>query len=324
MKRVLVTGGAGFIGSHLCQSLLEDGSEVFCLDSLQTGSRENVAVLASNSGFHFIKHDVIDPLYIDVDDIYHLACPASPVHYQADPIRTLKTNVIGTLNILALAKRVGARVLITSTSEIYGDPMEHPQNENYWGNVNPFGPRACYDEGKRCAETLAYDYHHEYGVAIKVARIFNTYGPRMDPEDGRVVSNFIVQALLGKPLTIYGSGAQTRSFCFVDDTVDALVLLMGTPEEVTGPINIGNPAEYRIDELANMIQRLTGSTADIHSLPLPQDDPRKRRPDITLAGINLGWYPVMDLEAGLLATIEYFRCLLNDSKAQQAISLFGG
>ncbi len=309
-KRVLVTGGAGFIGSFLCERLLEAGCEVICVDNFFTGSRSNVANLLSNPRFELIRHDVTFPLYIEVDEIYNMACPASPVHYQADPVQTTKTSVHGAINMLGLAKRVGAKILQASTSEVYGDPQIHPQTEEYWGNVNPIGQRSCYDEGKRCAETLFFDYHRQHDLRIKVARIFNTYGPRMHPNDGRVVSNFIVQALLGKPITLYGEGLQTRSFCFVDDLVDGLMRLMNSGDDVTGPINIGNPNEFTIRELAEMVIELTGSKSELVYRPLPQDDPRQRQPNIEKAREQLGWTPNVPLSNGLEKTIAYFSDLL--------------
>ena len=309
-NRVLVSGGAGFIGSHLCARLLASGKEVLCVDNFYTGSKRNIAHLIGNPYFELIRHDITFPLYIEVDRIFNLACPASPIHYQNDPVQTTKVNVHGAINMLGLAKRVKARIFQASTSEVYGDPDIHPQAETYWGNVNPIGPRACYDEGKRCAETLFFDYHRQLGLEIKVARIFNTYGPNMHPNDGRVVSNFIVQALRGEPITIYGDGAQTRSFCYVDDLVDAFVLFMDSPADVTGPINLGNPNELTILELAERVIELTGSKSKIERRPLPVDDPRKRKPDITLAQTHLGWEPKVSLEEGLPKTIAYFDVLL--------------
>ncbi|NPA94107.1 MAG: SDR family oxidoreductase [Thermodesulfobacteria bacterium] len=310
-KRILVTGGAGFIGSHLCQRLLEEGHEVLCVDNFYTGTRENIIHLLNNPFFEVMRHDITFPLYVEVDEIYNLACPASPVHYQFDPVQTTKTSVHGAINMLGLAKRLGAKIFQASTSEVYGDPEIHPQPESYWGNVNPIGKRSCYDEGKRCAETLFFDYHRQHGVEIKVGRIFNTYGPRMHPDDGRVVSNFIVQALLSKPITIYGDGKQTRAFCYVDDLVDAIIRFMATDEDVTGPINLGNPHEITIVELAKMIIELTGSNSELKFEPLPSDDPRRRRPDITLAKKILGWEPTTPIEEGLKKTIEYFRNYLS-------------
>ena len=305
-KRVMVTGGAGFLGSHLIDRLLERGDEVVCVDNMFTGTKRNILHLNGHPKFEFIRHDVTFPLYIEVDEIYNLACPASPIHYQHDPVQTTKTSVHGAINMLGLAKRLRCKILQASTSEVYGDPSEHPQTESYWGNVNPIGPRSCYDEGKRCAETLFFDYHRQHRVQIKVARIFNTYGPRMHPADGRVVSNFIMQALRGEPITLFGQGDQTRSFCFVDDLVDGLMRLMASPPEVTGPINIGNPTEFTIRELAEEVLSLTGSASTLTYLPLPVDDPRQRRPDITLATERLGWRPTVALREGLKATIAYF------------------
>ena len=305
-KRVLVTGGAGFIGSFLCERLLAEGCEVLAVDNYYTGRRANVARLLEDPRFEVMRHDVTFPLYVEVDEIYNLACPASPVHYQQDPVQTTKTSVHGAINMLGLAKRTGARILQASTSEVYGDPMVHPQPESYWGHVNPIGPRACYDEGKRCAETLFFDYHRQHGVEIKVARIFNTYGPRMHPDDGRVVSNLIVQALSGEPITIYGDGSQTRSFCYVSDLVAGLVDLMRSPADVTGPINLGNPVETTIRELAERVVAMTGSRSEIVERPLPQDDPRRRRPDIERARSLLGWQPRVSLETGLGRTVAYF------------------
>jgi UDP-glucuronate decarboxylase len=306
-KRILVTGGAGFIGSHLCERLLNDGHDVLCVDNLYSSSKRNIDRLLGNPYFEHIRHDVTFPLYVEVDEIYNLACPASPVMYQTDPVQTTKTSVHGAINMLGLAKRVKAKILQASTSEVYGDPTVHPQTEDYWGNVNPIGPRACYDEGKRCAETLFFDYHRQHGLEIKVARIFNTYGPRMHISDGRVVSNFVVQALRGEDLTIYGDGSQTRSFCYVDDLVTALIALMETPPEVTGPINLGNPAELQIGGLAEQVIRMTGSSSKVVNKPLPQDDPVQRRPDITRARQTLGWEPKVPLAEGLEKTISYFR-----------------
>ena len=311
--RTLVTGGAGFLGSHLCDRLLKEGRDLLCIDNFYTGAKRNIAHLLGSPRFELLRHDITFPLYVEVDEIYNLACPASPIHYQNDPVQTTKVNVHGSINILGLAKRVKAKVLQASTSEVYGNPSVHPQTEAYWGNVNPIGPRACYDEGKRCAETLFFDYHRQHRLRIKVARIFNTYGPRMHPYDGRVVSNFILQALKQEPITIFGDGSQTRSFCYVDDLVDGLVLLMNTPDEVTGPINLGNPEERNILELAEEVLRLTGSTSGIVFKPSPQDDPERRRPDISLAGSVLGWAPRVALEEGLRKTIDYFDDLLRSS-----------
>ncbi len=305
-KRILVTGGAGFIGSHLCERLLARGDEVLCIDNFYTCSRSNVEHLIGHKRFELMRHDVTFPLYVEVDEIYNLACPASPVHYQRDPVQTTKTSVHGAINMLGLAKRVKAKILQASTSEIYGDPAVHPQTEDYWGNTNPIGPRACYDEGKRCAETLFFDYHRQHGLRIKVARIFNTYGPRMHPNDGRVVSNFIMQALAGKPITIFGDGSQTRSFCYVDDLVDGLIRLMDTGDDVTGPVNLGNPKEFTIRELAEKVVAMTGAKSTISHGPLPMDDPKQRRPDIGLAEKLLGWKPAVALDAGLKKTIPYF------------------
>jgi UDP-glucuronate decarboxylase len=308
--RLLVTGGAGFIGSHLCERLLEQGHEVICVDNFYTGTKRNIAHLLENPYFEMVRHDITFPLYVEADEIYNLACPASPIYYQNDPIQTTKVNVHGAINVLGLAKRLKARILQASTSEVYGDPSVHPQVESYWGNVNPIGPRACYDEGKRCAETLFFDYHRQLRLQIKVARIFNTYGPRMHPKDGRVVSNFILQALKGEPITIYGDGSQTRSFCYVDDLVEALMRLMRTPAEVTGPMNLGNPCECTILELAERIVELTGSRSQIIYEPLPTDDPRQRKPDISHAESTIGWRPQVGLEEGLGRTVSYFDALL--------------
>ncbi len=306
-KRVMVTGGAGFLGSHLIDRLLEKGCEVLCVDNLFTGSKDNIAHLRDHPHFEFLRHDVTFPLFVEVDEIYNLACPASPVHYQHDPVQTTKTSVHGAINMLGLAKRLGVKILQASTSEVYGDPSVHPQTEDYWGHVNPIGPRSCYDEGKRCAETLFFDYHRQLGLQIKVARIFNTYGPRMHPADGRVVSNFIVQALKNEPITIYGDGSQTRSFCYVDDLIAGLIALMETGPEVTGPINIGNPIEFTIRELATRVIELTDSKSKIVQHPLPADDPRQRQPDIARAKDVLGWQPNVGLEEGLKRTVDYFR-----------------
>jgi UDP-glucuronate decarboxylase len=309
-KKILVTGGAGFVGSHLCERLLNDGNEVVCLDNYFTGQKQNVIHLLKNPFFELIRHDVTTPFYIEVDEIYNLACPASPIHYQYNPIKTIKTSVMGAINMLGLAKRIRAKVLQASTSEVYGDPQIHPQVETYWGNVNPIGERSCYDEGKRAAETLFVDYHKQNRVKIKIARIFNTYGPRMHPHDGRVVSNFIVQALQNQDITIYGDGSQTRSFQYVDDLVEGMIRLMAASDEFTGPVNIGNPNEFTILELAEKVIRLTGSQSKIISLPLPPDDPAQRQPDITLAMRELGWEPKIQLEEGLVKTIDYFRSIL--------------
>ena len=311
-KRILITGGAGFLGSHLCEKLLDRGHEVICVDNCFTGTKVNIYQLMDNPRFEFLRHDVTFPLYLEVDEIYNLACPASPIHYQFDPVQTTKTSVHGAINMLGLAKRTKARILQASTSEVYGTPEIHPQQESYWGNVNPIGPRSCYDEGKRCAETLFFDYHRQHGLEIKVARIFNTYGPRMHPNDGRVVSNFIIQCLKGKDITVYGKGDQTRSFCYVDDLVDGLIRLMESPKKVTGPVNLGNPEEYSIMELTHMILKLTGSSSKHVFKPLPQDDPTQRKPDITLAKKYLGWEPSVPVEQGLVKTIDYFKQLLDD------------
>jgi UDP-glucuronate decarboxylase len=309
-QRILVTGGAGFVGSHLCDRLLATGAEVLCVDNYYTGSRQNVAQNLTNPRFELLRHDVTMPLYVEVDQIYNLACPASPVHYQFDPVQTTKTSVHGAINMLGLAKRVKAKILQASTSEVYGDPTIHPQVETYWGNVNPIGIRSCYDEGKRCAETLFFDYWRQHRLRIKVARIFNTYGPRMHPNDGRVVSNFIVQALKGEDITLYGDGNQTRSFCYVDDLVEGLIRLMNTGDDVTGPINLGNPVEFTMKQLADLVLELTGSRSGLVHRPLPSDDPRQRQPDITLAKQQLDWTPTAPLKVGLMKTIEYFDALL--------------
>ena len=312
-KRILVTGGAGFLGSHLCERLLNDGHEVLCADNFYTGDKRNILHLTANPLFELLRHDVTFPLYVEVDEIYNMACPASPVHYQRNPVQTTKTCVHGAINMLGLAKRTRAKIFQASTSEVYGDPEVHPQTEDYWGRVNPIGIRSCYDEGKRCAETLFFDYHRQHALRIKVARIFNTYGPRMHPDDGRVVSNFIVQALQGRDITIYGDGSQTRSFCYVDDLVDGIVRLMNSDDYLTGPVNLGNPTEFTIRELAEQVLRLTGGTSTLRFQPLPQDDPRQRKPDISLARERLGWTPTIPLEDGLLRTIDYFRrTLAND------------
>ncbi len=309
-KRILVTGGAGFLGSHLCKRLLEDGHDVLCLDNFFTGARDNVLELLDHPHFELMRHDVTFPLYVEVDEIYNLACPASPIHYQHDPVQTTKTSVHGAINMLGLAKRTGAKIFQASTSEVYGDPKVHPQTEGYWGHVNPIGLRSCYDEGKRCAETLFFDYYRQHKLRIKVARIFNTYGPNMHPNDGRVVSNFIMQALRNEPITIYGDGSQSRSFCYVDDLIEAFVRLMDTPDDFTGPVNTGNPNEFTIKELAEKVIELTGSSSELIYKPLPSDDPTQRQPDITLAKEKLGWEPKVQLEEGLKKTIPYFEGLL--------------
>ena len=309
-RRVLVTGGAGFLGSHLCERLVARGDEVLCVDNFYTGAKENVAPLFGQAGFELMRHDVTFPLYVEVDEIYNLACPASPIHYQHDPVQTTKTSVHGAINMLGLAKRLRAKVLQASTSEVYGDPTVHPQTEEYWGNVNPLGPRACYDEGKRCAETLFFDYLRQHSLRIKILRIFNTYGPRMHPNDGRVVSNFIVSALTGAPITIYGDGSQTRSFCYVDDIIEAMIRMMDSDDSVTGPINAGNPQETPVIALAELIREMTGSRSPLEFQPLPQDDPMQRCPDIARARKALDWQPTVDLRRGLRSTIEYFEALL--------------
>jgi UDP-glucuronate decarboxylase len=314
-KRILVTGGAGFLGSHLIDRLLDEGHEIICVDNLFSSTKRNIDHLHANPRFEFLRHDVCFPLYVEVDEIYNLACPASPIHYQHDPIQTLKTSVHGAINILGLAKRLKCRILQASTSEVYGDPSVHPQPEEYWGNVNPIGPRSCYDEGKRAAETLFFDYHRQHGLEIKVARIFNTYGPRMHRQDGRVVSNFIVQALLDQPITIYGDGSQTRSFCYVDDLIEGFIRLMASPREVTGPINIGNTSEFSILELASLVIEVTGSRSEIVRMPLPGDDPRQRQPDIAKARAVLGWEAQVPLRQGIERTAAYFRTLLADEVA---------
>jgi UDP-glucuronate decarboxylase len=310
-KRILVTGGAGFLGSHLCGRLLAEGNDVICLDNFFTGTKDNIAHLLDNPYFELMRHDVTFPLYVEVDEIYNLACPASPIHYQFDPVQTTKTSVHGAINMLGLAKRVKAKIFQASTSEVYGDPIVHPQPESYWGHVNPIGTRSCYDEGKRCAATLFFDYRRQHGLSIKVARIFNTYGPHMHPNDGRVVSNFIVQALRNQPITIYGDGTQTRSFCYVDDLIDGFIRFMASPDDFTGPVNLGNPGELTMIELAEAIRDLTGSCSPLIQAALPQDDPRKRQPDITLAKAHLDWEPTVSLRAGLKPTIAYFEALLN-------------
>jgi UDP-glucuronate decarboxylase len=313
IKRVLVTGGAGFLGSHLCERLLAEGNEVLCVDNFYTGTRRNVAHLLDNPNFELMRHDVTFPLYVEVDEIYNLACPASPIHYQKDPVQTTKTSVHGAINMLGLAKRVEAKIMQASTSEVYGDPTVHPQPEEYWGNVNPIGPRSCYDEGKRCAETLFFDYYRQHSLRIKVARIFNTYGPRMHPNDGRVVSNFVVQALQGHDITIYGDGSQTRSFCYVSDLIEGFVRLMNSDDSVTGPINLGNPGEFTIRELAEQVIEMTGSKSQLIFKPLPADDPQQRQPDLQKARAELGWEPTVALRDGLRPTIEYFDKLLSET-----------
>lgn len=310
-KRVLVTGGSGFIGSHLCDRLLAEGNDVLCVDNFYSSTRENVAHLLDHSRFELLRHDITFPLYVEVDEIYHLACPASPVHYQRDPVQTTKTAVHGSINVLGLAKRTGAKVLLTSTSEVYGDPLVHPQSEDYWGNVNPIGPRACYDEGKRAAETLFFDYWRQHNLEIKVVRLFNTYGPRMHPQDGRVVSNFVMSALTGNPITLYGDGSQTRSFCYVDDLIDGLLAMMESDASITGPINLGNPGEFTVKELAEMIVEKIPTTSPMEIRPLPQDDPTRRQPDITRAKQQLGWEPTIPLTQGLDKTIAYFKELVD-------------
>tara|TARA_A100001037_G_C15152659_1_gene640566 strand:+ start:1832 stop:2785 length:954 start_codon:yes stop_codon:yes gene_type:complete len=310
-QKILITGGAGFIGSHLCEKLLKNGKEVLCVDNLYTGQRDNIASILNNASFEFMRHDITFPLFVEVDQIYNMACPASPIHYQYDPVQTTKTSVHGAINMLGLAKRVKARIFQASTSEVYGDPNQHPQKETYWGNVNPIGPRSCYDEGKRCAETLFFDYYRQHNLDIKVARIFNTYGPKMRPDDGRVISNFIVQALKGSKITVYGQGDQTRSFCYVDDLVRAIITLMKTKKGFTGPLNLGNPDEYSILEIAEKIIGLTNSTSQIIFKPLPEDDPKQRQPDISLAKSTLDWEPKTQLKDGLEKTISYFDQLLS-------------
>ncbi|HUZ11880.1 MAG TPA: UDP-glucuronic acid decarboxylase family protein [Caulobacteraceae bacterium] len=319
-RRVLVTGAAGFLGSHLCERLVAAGAEVLGVDNFFTGARGNLETVLGRPNFELMRHDVTFPLYVEVDEIYNLACPASPIHYQHDPVQTTKTSVHGAINLLGLARRLGARILQASTSEVYGDPAQHPQSEDYWGHVNPIGPRACYDEGKRCAETLFFDYWRQHRLAIKVARIFNTYGPRMAPDDGRVVSNFIVQALMGRDITLYGDGGQTRSFCYVDDLIEALARLMASPAEVTGPINLGNPAEISMRDLAALIVGLTGSASRLVHRPLPADDPRQRRPDIARAEAQLGWAPATALEDGLARTIAYFEALLRNDEVRARLA----
>jgi len=319
-KRVLVTGGAGFLGSHLCERLVNEGCEVLCVDNFFTSNRSNLCELLGHPRFELMRHDVTFPLYVEVDEIYNLACPASPIHYQSDPVQTTKTSVHGAINMLGLAKRTRARMLQASTSEVYGDPKIHPQPETYWGNVNPIGPRSCYDEGKRCAETLCFDYFRKHNLTVKVARIFNTYGPRMHPNDGRVVSNFILQALRNQPLTVYGKGSQTRSFCFVDDLIEAFVRFMATPHECIGPINLGNPGEFTILELAELVLEMTGSKSAIDFKPLPSDDPTQRQPDISRAKAELGWEPTISIKQGLAKTIEYFEALLREGGAPETSS----
>jgi UDP-glucuronate decarboxylase len=318
-SRILVTGGSGFLGSHLCERLLAQGANVLCVDNFFTGSRQNIEHLLDHKHFELVRHDVTFPFYVEVDEIYNLACPASPIHYQHDPVQTTKTSVHGAINMLGLAKRVKAKILQASTSEVYGDPNVHPQTEDYWGHVNPIGPRSCYDEGKRCAETLFFDYWRQHKLRIKVARIFNTYGPRMHPNDGRVVSNFIVQALLGRDITVYGEGTQTRSFCYVDDLIDGLMRLMATPDAVTGPINIGNPHEFSMLELASLVIALTGSRSKIVHRPLPENDPRQRQPDISRAREKLSWAPKTQLKEGLISTIAYFESLLSQKGVKDAL-----
>ena len=313
-KTILITGGAGFLGSHLCDRLIAAGHDVVCVDNFFTGTKRNIEHLIGHPRFELVRHDVTFPLYIEVDEIYNLACPASPVHYQHDPVQTTKTSVHGAINMLGLAKRLKCRIFQASTSEVYGDPSVHPQTESYWGNVNPIGPRSCYDEGKRCAETLFFDYHRQHKLEIKVARIFNTYGPRMHPNDGRVVSNFIVQALKGEPITIYGDGQQTRSFCYVDDLIEGFIRLMESPVGLTGPVNLGNPGEFSMRELAEKVIDLTGSKSKLTFLPLPADDPRQRRPDITLAGAEFDWQPKIPLQEGLKSTIAYFDTILREGR----------
>ena len=314
IKRILVTGGAGFLGSHLCKRLLDDGHEVICIDNYFTGTKDNIIPLMDNRRFEVIRHDITFPLYLEVDEIYNLACPASPIHYQHDPVQTTKTSIHGAINMLGLAKRIKAKIFQASTSEVYGDPQIHPQTEDYWGHVNPIGFRSCYDEGKRCAETLFFDYRRQHKLRIKVARIFNTYGPNMHPNDGRVVSNFIVQALQNKPITLYGDGSQSRSFCHVDDLIEVFIRLMNSPDDFTGPVNTGNPDEFTIRELAKIIIDLTGSKSELVFRPLPSDDPTQRRPDITLAKEKLGWEPEIHLEEGLKRTVPYFEKLLLENR----------
>jgi UDP-glucuronate decarboxylase len=322
-KTTLVTGGAGFLGSHLCERLLEEGHGVLCVDNFVTGSKQNIEHLLGHPHFELMRHDVTFPLHVEIDEIYNLACPASPYHYQHDPVQTTKTSVHGAINLLGLAKRLKCRIFQASTSEVYGDPTEHPQREDYWGNVNPIGPRACYDEAKRCAETLFFDYHRQHGLEIKVARIFNTYGPRMHPNDGRVVSNFVVQALSGAPLTIFGDGSQTRSFCYVDDLIEGIMRFMSSEAELTGPVNLGNPIEFTISELAELVVEMTGSVGRVKHLPLPEDDPRQRNPDIALAKKWLDWQPRTQLREGLQRTIEYFDRLLSSQEHAEVHASLG-
>lgn len=317
-KRILITGGAGFLGSHLCDRLLAQGHEVICVDNFYSSTKQNIQHLVNNPRFELVRHDVTFPLYLEVDEIYNMACPASPIHYQHDPVQTTKTSVHGAINMLGLAKRTGAKILQASTSEVYGDPIVHPQVESYWGNVNPIGPRSCYDEGKRCAETLFFDYHRQHNVKTKVVRIFNTYGPRMHPNDGRVVSNFIVQALLNKPITLFGEGVQTRSFCYVDDLVEAIIRTMNSDDEFVGPVNIGNPTEFTMIELAELVKDKTGSSSPLVHKPLPENDPAQRKPDITRAKEVLNWEPEVNLEQGISKTIEYFRQVLGVKKVAEA------
>ena len=320
MKKILVTGGAGFLGSHLCERLIDEGNEVICVDNFFTGRNRNIAHLIDNEYFSVVKHDITEPLFVQADEIYNLACPASPPHYQADPVHTMKTNVIGAINMLGLAKKVGGKIFHASTSEVYGDPLVHPQHEDYFGNVNPIGIRSCYDEGKRAAESLIFDYQRAHDLRIKVVRIFNTYGPRMDPNDGRVVSNFIVQALKGEPLTIYGDGSQTRSFCYVDDLIEGFVRFMNSPDDVTGPMNLGNSVEFTIAELAEKVIKLTGSTSKVITKSLPSDDPKLRKPDISLAKKLLDWEPAVPVDEGLVKTIAYFDQLLIDTEEVSLVS----
>jgi UDP-glucuronate decarboxylase len=319
-RRVLISGGAGFLGSHLAEKLIADGCQVLCVDNFFTGTRRNIEHLIDHKNFELLRHDICQPLFVEVDEIYNLACPASPIHYQRDPVQTTKTSILGAINMLGLAKRVGAKIFQASTSEVYGDPAVHPQTEDYWGNVNPIGTRSCYDEGKRCAETLFFDYRRQHNLEIKVARIFNTYGPRTHPNDGRVVSSFIVQALTNQPITIFGEGQQTRSFCYVDDLIDGFVRLMSSPKEVSGPINLGNPGEFTIGELAAKVVEMTNSSSKIINLPLPEDDPKQRRPDITKAKAVLGWEPRVQLEEGLKKTIAYFDGLISEGLVKKVLA----